>query len=299
MKSSNWLTYAALLLAMVSWALSFVWFKVALPVYGPLTIVFFRLVISAALLFVVLKLTGKFVIPSKKNRKLLLLLALFEPFLYFLGESYGLMYISSTLAAVIVATIPLFAPIPARIFHKEHPSGNFFIGAVISFLGVIFVAFQPGLSVSALGVGLEFLAVAAALGYTTVLKKVPSEVSILSVVFYQSLIGAVYFLPLWLIFEAKETIATPFDLSAFVAIVELALVASVLAFVLFGYGVRKIGMNRSNVFVNAIPGFTAIFAWAILGEALTIYKIGGLILLFVGLWLAQRKKISLKRLFKY
>ena len=295
MKSNLWKVYLALLLAMVGWALSFVWFKVALPVYGPLTIVFFRLVISAALLFVFLKVTGKFVIPDKKTLRLLFLLAFFEPFLYFLGESFGLKYISSTLGAVIVATIPLLAPIPARIFLNERPQGNYFLGAFMSLIGVLLVAFEPGLVVSGLGVALEFLAVFAALGYSTVLKKVPETVPIFSVIFYQSLIGAVYFLPLWLIFEMKTTVQTSFDLSAFVAIVELAVVASVLAFVLFTYGLRKIGVSRANVFVNAIPGFAAIFAWLILGDPLTLQKIEGLCLLFVGLWFAQRKKILLKK----
>lgn len=295
MHTSNLKTYIALILAMVAWALSFVWFKVALPVYGPLTIVFFRLVISAALLFVVLKTTKKFVVPNKKLLKMFLLLAFFEPFLYFLGESYGLQHLSSTMAAVIIATIPLFAPIPARIFHNEHPSGNFYSGAVISLIGVVLVAFQPGLTISGIGVSLEFLAVLAALGYTTVVKKVPDSVPILVIIFYQSLIGAIYFLPLWLIFEAKTTINTPFNLEAFTAIVELAIVASVIAFVLFTYGIRRIGMSRANVFVNAIPGFTAIFAWIILGDALTPHKLGGLLLLSVGLWLAQRKKFSFRR----
>lgn len=290
MHSSNWKTYLALLLAMVGWAMSFVWFKVALPIYGPLTIVFFRLVISVVLLFVFLKVRGEFRLPDKQNVKLLLLLAFFEPFLYFLGESFGLRYISSTLAAVIIATVPLFSPIPARIFHKERPSGNIFIGASLSLMGVVLVAFEAGLAVSFLGVGLEFLAVFAALGYSTVVKKVPHTISIFSIIFYQSLIGAVYFLPLWLIFEAKTFVATPFHLEAFVAILELAIVASVLAFALFTYGIRHIGMSRANVFVNAIPGFTAIFAWFILGDVMLWYQMLGLVFLAGGLWLAQRKK---------
>lgn len=298
MKSSNLKTYIALILAMIAWALSFVWFKVALPIYGPLTIVFFRLIISAALLFVVLKLTKKFIVPDKKLLKMFLLLAFFEPFLYFLGESYGLKYLSSTMAAVIIATIPLLAPIPARIFHNEHPSGNFFTGATISLIGVVLVAFQPGLTVSGIGIGLEFLAVMAALGYSTVLKKMPDSVPILTIIFYQNLIGAIYFLPLWLIFEAKTTLTTPFDLEAFTAIVELAIVASVVAFFLFTYGIRRIGMSRANVFVNAIPGFTAVFAWLILGDALTLHKIGGLVLLTLGLWLAQRKRFELRKVFE-
>ena len=295
MRSSNWRTYLALLFAMVAWSLSFVWFKVALPVYGPLTIVFSRLVISVVLLYVFLKATGRFMIPDKKNLKLLMLLGFFEPFLYFLGESFGLKYISSTLAAVIIATIPLFAPIPARIFHNERTGGNFFLGAILSLVGVVLVAFEPGIVVSGIGVGLEFLAVLAALGYSTVLKKVPNSVPIFSVIFYQSLLGAIYFMPLWLIFEARETLATPFNAEAFIAIVELAIVASVLAFVLFTYGVRRIGMNRANVFVNAIPGFTAVFAWLILGDVMSMHKVAGLLILVVGLGIAQRKKVLFQK----
>lgn len=295
-KSSNWLTYIVLLLAMVGWALSFVWFKVALGVYGSLTTVFYRFVIAVLVMFLVLWLGGRLYKPSRAELKLFALLAFFEPFLYFLGESYGLRYISSTLGAVIVATIPLFVPIAARIFHNEHPSGNFYLGAVLSLVGVAFVAFEPNLQFSLIGIALEFVAVFAAVGYSTVLKKVPTKIPILSVVFYQSLIGMVYFLPLWLVFEAGEAIAIPFNREAFVAIAELAVVSTILAFVLFTYGLRKIGVSRANVFVNAIPGFTAVFAWLILGETLNTYKILGLLFLFIGLWLSQRK--SFKGVFK-
>lgn len=290
-KSSNFLTYIALLLAMIGWALSFVWFKVALGVYGSLTTVFYRFVITVMLMFVVLWVSGRLYKPNKEVLKLFALLAFFEPFLYFLGESYGLKYISSTLAAVIIATVPLFVPIAARIFHNEHPSSNYYLGAVLSLVGVGFVAFEPHLQFSFLGVGLEFLAVFGAVGYATVLKKVPKEVPIHSVVFYQSLLGLFYFFPLWLFFEAKEAVSIPFNLAAFIAIVELALVCTIFAFVLFTYGIRKIGISRANVFVNAIPGFTAIFAWFILGESLHAYKLLGLGLLFLGLWISQRRTL--------
>ncbi len=295
MKTPNLKTYLALIISMLGWAMSFIWFKVALPVYGPMTIVFFRLLISSILLFVFLIVTRKFIIPDKKLFRILLLMAFFEPFLYFVCESYSLKYISSTLAAVIVATVPLFAPIPARFFlkDKERFSGNMFLGAFLSLLGVLLVTFQPGIKASGFGVLLEFLAVFATLGYSTALRKVPDSVSVFVVVFYQSLIGTLYFLPLWLVLEVKDVMAIGFDFSAFMAIAKLGAVGSAFAFILFAYGVRRIGMIRANVFINAIPGFTALFAWMILGESFTINKVIGLVLLFLGLWLAQRKKLLL------
>ena len=111
--------YTAIVLSMVFFALPFVWFKVANVSYGPLTIVLARLVISSAILLVFTKLTVLWKRPDKKDFKYILLLAFFEPFLYFMGESYGLQYISSTVGAVIIATIPLVAPFAAFFFFKE------------------------------------------------------------------------------------------------------------------------------------------------------------------------------------
>ena len=45
--------YAALILAMVFWAFSFIWSEVALKTYNPITVIYFRLVISSALLFII------------------------------------------------------------------------------------------------------------------------------------------------------------------------------------------------------------------------------------------------------
>ena len=53
------------------------------------------------------------------TRAFFYLLSFFEPFCYFLGESYGMRYISSTLGSIIIATIPIFTPFLVFIFHKK------------------------------------------------------------------------------------------------------------------------------------------------------------------------------------
>ncbi len=290
MKLDSIKTYIALVLAMVGWALSFVWFKVAVPAYGPLTIIFLRLIISTIIVFLFLKLTGKLVLPNKKELKMLFFLALFHPLLYYLGESFGLTYISSTMGAVIVATIPLFAVIPARVLYNERVNINFYLGAALSLFGVLLVVFEGDFSASFMGIALEFVAVFASVAYSVMLKKIPERLSAFNVVFYQNAIGAMYYLPLWLTFESKDTLNMSFNPEAFMAIVQLSVVASILAFVLFAYGVRKLGVSKANVFINAIPGLTAIFAWVILGEAMKWAKFAGIFLLILGLCLAQREK---------
>jgi drug/metabolite transporter (DMT)-like permease len=283
--------YSAIILAMVCFSLSFVWFKVANITYGPLTIVIIRLIIAASILFVFAKLSKGLVIPQKKDFRFLLLLAFCEPFLYFMGESYGLQYISSTLGSVIIATIPLFAPIAGYIFYKEKISIRNIIGILISFSGVTLVIYEIGVGITAspLGVMLQFSAVFSAIAYTVVLHKISNRMNNLSIIFYQNAIGAVYFLPFWLIFEKSRFLATPFDPQAMMAILKLTIFASTLAFIFFTYSVRHMGITKSNMFVNVIPVCTAIFAWIILNDQLTLQKFIGIVVVISGLFIAQLK----------
>ncbi|MBN1926459.1 MAG: DMT family transporter, partial [Prolixibacteraceae bacterium] len=169
--------YGAVILAMLCFSLSFVWFKVANVSYGPLTIVFGRLMVSSVILFFITRFSRKLVIPGKKDFKYLLLLAFFEPFLYFMGESYGLQYISSTVGSVIIATIPLFAPFASLIFFKEKITLKNITGILISFFGVTLVIYEFGVGLNAnpLGVLLQFSAVFSAIGYTVVLHKISAR----------------------------------------------------------------------------------------------------------------------------
>lgn len=167
--------YLSLILAMIFWAFSFVWVKEVYLVYGPLTTVFFRLIIASVLLILFAFLTGKLVKIDRKDLSTFVLLSLFEPFLYFLGESYGLMYVSSTVGAIIIATIPLFSPLAASRFHGEKISIRTFIGILLSFFGVSIVVFDSSfnLTASPVGIVLEFVAVLSAIGYIVILKNQP------------------------------------------------------------------------------------------------------------------------------
>lgn len=72
----------------------------------------------------------------------------------------------------------------------------------------------------------------------------------------------------------------------------LAVFASTFAFILFTYGVRQVGVVKANIWVNAIPMFTAIIAWMVLDEVLTVQKIAGIVVVITGVMLTQ---IKLKR----
>jgi len=289
MKNKSWVPVGAAILSMIFWSFSFVWIKIVYEAYGPLTTVLFRLLISSGLMLVFTILSRKLQKILPGDFKMFVLLAFFEPFLYFMGESYGLKYVSSTVASVIVATIPLFSPIAAWYFYKEKLSRTNLFGLVITFFGVSLVVLDTSFNFTAspLGVALEFFAVFGAIGYASVLKGISHRYNTFTIITYQNLIGAVFFLPFWLIFEMNDFTQVAFNAKAFWAIIKLAIFASTFAFILFTYSVRNMGINKSNTFINVIPICVAVFAYIILGDRLNFHQMVGIAIVISGLFLAQ------------
>lgn len=285
--------YISVVFAMICWSLSFVWIKIAFEAYKPLTIITMRLVISSVFLFAGSKIIGRLQKIKKEDYKYLVLLAFFEPFMYFMGESFGLQYVSSTLGSVIIATIPLFCPIAERIFYKDKFSPNLYIGILLSVIGVGVIVFQNGFNLaegtSLKGIGLLFVAVFAALGYSVVLRQTSHKYNPLTIISWQNFIGIFMFLPFFFGFEYKQFISITPSKEVFEAIILLAIFASSFAFIFYTYSMRHLGISKSSIFCNLIPVFTAFFAYFIINEEITSSKILGISIVISGLFLSQLK----------
>ena len=292
MKNKDFLAFASALGAAFFWSFSFIWFKIAYLGYGPITVVIFRLAISAVLISIIAGVLRKLQMPTKQDIWLFVLMSFFEPFLYFIGESYGLMHISSTVAAVIVATIPLLSPVAAWFFYREKIRWMNAAGLLFSFIGVGLVVLNGSFQFDAspIGVGLEFMAVIAAISYSIVLRNLAGRYNTLTIIAWQNVIGVIMFLPLWVLFEFNDFTTRPFHAQAFRAIVFLAVFASTLGFVFFTQAIRRLGVNRSNTFINLIPVFVAILSFFILKENLGVQQITGIVIVVAGLFLAQLKQ---------
>ncbi len=292
MKNKDFLAFGSALGAAFFWSFSFIWFKIAYQGYNPITVVIFRLGIAALLMTVIALGMKRLQKIAREDFWLFVLMSFFEPFLYFIGESYGLKYISSTVAAVIVATIPLISPVAAWMFHRETIKWMNVLGLLFSFAGVGLVVLNGSFrfDASPLGVSLEFMAVLSAVAYSIVLRHLVGKYNTFTIIAYQNIIGVIFFLPIWLIFEFNDFLSRPFHPQAFKAIVFLAVFASTLGFVFFTQSIRKLGVNRSNTFINLIPVFVAILSFFILKDNLGLQQITGILIVVAGLFLAQIKR---------
>jgi drug/metabolite transporter (DMT)-like permease len=283
--------YPVLVLSMLFWGLSFVWTSVVFRYYQPITTIFIRLVLSSTLLFGYMILSGRFEKIRRKDIPVFLFTSFVNPFLYFLGESYGLKNTSPTISAVVIATIPVFMPLVAWFTLRERLSGLNLAGIFISFAGIAIMLVNPDLSLNASPYGVLLLlgAVAAAITYSVFLKRLTSGYSALAIITWQNLAGALFFLPLFLIFEFDHFRSVKPNAELVTSILQLTFFASTLAYIFYTQAVKVIGVSRSSVFSNLIPVFTAVFSAIFISEIFPLTKIAGMAIVIGGVLLSQIK----------
>lgn len=288
--------YIFLIFSMILWGSSFVWGKIALNFYGTNTIVFLRLLVSTIVLLPILIFLKKLRIPKLKDLPLFLLLAFFEPYLYFLGETNGLRYLSPSISAVFIAVIPLFTPFIAWYFLKEKISMITLSGIIISILGICVLVLGKNLNleVSPKGILLTMIAILAANGYSVMIKKIPDAYSIFTIILWQNILGLIFFLPLFLLTGAKDIFETGLLREPLIAIINLGIFASTLAFLFYMYGLKFMSISKVNVFTNTIPIFTIFISWLFYDEALTAKKLIAVLIVVAGVIISQLKLKSEK-----
>ena len=276
-------------ISMFFWGMSYVWSKIVFRTYSPLTTIFFRLVISFVVLIIFGYITRQLKSVRKEDRWLFLGSAFLNPFLYFIGENFGLSLVSASLSSIIVATIPVFAPFAAYYFFRERLRPLNVIGLIISFAGLLVIILNKEfhLAASLWGILLLFLAVFSAVFYVVALKKLTRKYNPLTIITWQNMIGSFYFFPFFLFIDGPTFVTIHPGILTVSSLLLLGVFASSVAYVLYTYVVKYLGVIKSSLYTNLIPVFTVIFSFYILGEQFSLKKIVGMIIVIIGVILSE------------
>lgn len=306
--------YSQLVLAMLFFGLSFVFSALALQTLPPITLIVFRLIVSTAILFlfsrvpVVVRIVGSLQRPDRSDRRHFLMIAFFQPFLYFLAENTGLLYASPAAAAIVVGTIPVATPVFAHFLIRERIGTATVVGAILSFLGVLILVLSDAESGQSQPIGVLLVsgAVIAAVGYSVALRKLPDKYSAITVVTWQNVIGLLLLTPLFVLVDlpglptiGSLLFAGPDDHSLYPligAIVFLGVFPSTVSFVFLSRGIRILGATRANVTTNLVPVFAALFSVLVLGERVHVGTVTGMAVVICGVLLSQLSRLRTRAL---
>ncbi len=294
---SKVLVYIASIFAITLWGMSYIWTDKLIALNIPIFyFVFVRILVAGIVLFLFNTAYARIKRIQKQDLGKFLLLAFFEPFIYFICETYGLKLTGSpTLSAMVVATIPIFSIGAGMIFFKEKVNVVNIVGIVFTLIGIIMVAMAKGeLGENFIwGVVLLLIAVVSEVGHASITKSLSGNYSSQIIVMYQFLIGSVYLLPMFL-WKGIDgfSIQTHFSPEVWYPIICLAVLCSSLAFSLWVSTIKNLGVAKSSIFSALIPVAAAIIAWILGHELLNSRQWAGIAISSFGVILSQytRKK---------
>ena len=276
--------------------LSFVFSRVALDRLDPFHLLALRFLFAVGLINL-LRLLKVVKVERSGPIKPLLAIGLVQPILYFTLETLGIRYTSAAISGLMVAVIPIFTLIFARIFLSEQPNRYQLAAMLVSIIGVALIGLnqRDAGNVSLLGLAVLLGAAVSAAAATVMSRWLSRNYSPVTITYAMMHMGLTAFLPMALIGLAEARAASLLgaffqpllELPTLTAIAYLGFGASVSGFFLLNYALAHLPSYKVGVF-DTLTTLIAISAGVIfLGERLTPMQVIGGLGILIGVWGAQ------------
>lgn len=273
-------------------ALSFIWgtpylfIKYALEDFHPIFIVFARSAPTAIILLLLVWKQGKL----KQNWqywKYCTLFAIIEMVFPWYFVSAAEQTVSSSLAGLMLAVVPIFAVITSKIRGEDNAFNlRRILGIVIGILGVFALVGVDSLN-SNVDLVAVLMLIGAALGYATapvIISTKLKDADSTSVIAISSLAVTLIYLPF---IPSHLPTQTP-SAGAIWAIAILAIVSTIAGFAVFFALIAEVGPMKATLITYINPAVAILLGVIFLGEELTLGILIGFPLVLGGSWLASK-----------
>jgi len=229
---------------------------------------------------------------QKGDGRLILIMVLLQPCLYFLFESNALRFTTASQAGVVSAIAPLLTAVGAWVFLKESINKQVISGMIIAVAGIVIVTFggspDSGALHPLLGNMLELFAMVSAAGYLVAVRGLSRRYDTWLLTAMQIFTGAFFFLPgIFTVLNSKgDFLSLPW-----LPILYLGIASSIAAFGLFNWGMKYVSAGKASSFINLIPVIAAFASWLLIGEKLSFLQITGTGIVLSGVLISQKRSI--------
>lgn len=272
--------YFASTSAVILWSASFIATKLAYETFAPIQLGAVRTLFAVILFWFIRRITSNNEKIKKEDRIRIALSGFLGITLYFAIENIGVSMTSSSNSALIVASFPAVTTLLEFFIYQLKPNIKKVLGIIIAVIGVAILTQinVDGDSKSMLGNVILIGAGIVWAFYNFITRDLTNKYSAITLTYYQMKAGLIFFLPL-VIIEGK-TWRMPTITSAS-ALIYLSIGCSIVAFLLYNLGLRKLSASISVSLMNLVPVLGLIFSILILHESVSSIQIlGGIIVIF-------------------
>lgn len=212
----------------------------------------------------------------------------------------GLTVTTATNATLLQSAIPIVILILSATLLKEKVNQRQWCGVVISTFGVL-TLITKGTLENLVGLQINdgdlwiLAAVLCWAVYSILLRWRPQEIDGFTL-FGITVTGAVIFLVPISLFELTDAPAINWGLASVGTIIYMAIFPSILAYIFWNKGIAQLGAAKAGLFIHLMPLYGIFLSAAFLDETIELFHIGGLLLIFSGIYLAVITKGSLRRI---
>ena len=278
------------LLAGFLWGIPYLFIRVAVDPetgFSPAIVVFMRVFIGA-LILIPISIYDKSLFIAIKGWKYIAVYALFEMVIPWILIGTAEQSITSGLAGLLVASVPIFSTIITSMYGDKsvwHPRRLF--GMAIGFLGVFLLVGIESFTGSSDPIAI-FMMLGASVGYAYaviyITRKMPGVSGVAINAIAMAMTALFYSPALFLLWPDHKI-----SLSATYSVIALGIFSTGIAFAVFFAVMAEIGPTRASLVTYMNTAFAVVLGVLILSEPLTIGIIVGLPLVLIGSYLASRK----------
>ncbi len=286
-----WATFAALC---AIWGLPYFFIKLALQDFSPVCVAWGRITLAAIVLVPIAWRRGSLQ-RAFAHKWAVTAFAVAELVIPFSLIAMGEQWISSSLAGILIATVPLSVVVIAPLFGVKERLGALRIaGLAIGFCGVVAIVGLDTGHGPMLWAGVMCIMISVA-GYAIgplVVERWLSDVDELGAVAASLVVASVLLLPI-AAFTAPDHVPSALSLTAVAA---LGILCTALALYLYFYLINEAGAARASVVAYINPAVAAVIGVLVLKEPFGIGAAVGLAMILFGSWLAtgKSKEVGLK-----
>ena len=280
---SKKIAYFLMVILIFLWGFDYIVAKNALKVCEPLTLIFIRYVFGVLIILAIKLVTNRKFTLRKKDILFLIVCAIFGELIYFGAEYTALSYLPVSIVTLVLSLVPVVSIIIEFFLYKRRPSVAVIIGCFVSIFGIALIV---GADISELLSGklTGYLLVLAALIswniYNFMTAKLTNHYSPFELTLYQLLAAIVVSAP-YAVFNMPD--ASDIDTMFVLSIAYLAVVSSVICFIIYVNSIKVVGVTPTALFANMLPVTSTLMGWIFLGEMISpIQMIGGVIVIVAG-----------------
>jgi drug/metabolite transporter (DMT)-like permease len=296
----NAATHVKLLIVAAIWGLGWVAGRVAAQDIPPFTAGWARYILAVGCFLIFLKVTKQWVLPNKKQWKLIVAIGFLSTFLYQAFFMYGMKWTAAGDASLMITFNPLFTAILAVPFLGEKFDKRLASGLLLAVTGVAVLAwYSPNVDIPVnerlLGDALIGLSALSWACTTILMKKAMTgedAMSPLHLTVWSSVAGLLIQTPATIWEYSQVGFPTNASIEAWSWLAFLAIFSTVLSYVWFADGIKKIGASKTSFYVYLVPIFGIFSGWLLLDEKLGISLAVSFILIAGGVYLVQSKESS-------